>query len=104
MDSIIKVIVSFFIAAWPSFPADFEYRTYPKMPLDKTCIRTYERLDYMSWNNYFLCVNSGKRNLNMRWSDRGHQANMKCVTIDEPGETWRWRDNCLCIPKDSPYE
>ncbi|XP_028394125.1 uncharacterized protein LOC114518347 [Dendronephthya gigantea] len=89
----------------PKWPEDFTYRYHPYTPSSSTCIRTYERANYFQWTNYYFCSRSGRRDINMKWSDNGPIRNMKCVLINEPREPRQhgWNNNYLCVPRRSPY-
>lgn len=90
----------------PSWPEDFTYRYHRYTPYSSTCIRTYERASYFQWTNYYFCSRSGRRDINMKWSDNGPIRNMKCVLVNEPKEPRRngWHNNYLCVPMKSPYK
>ncbi|XP_066922926.1 bone morphogenetic protein 1-like [Clytia hemisphaerica] len=90
---------------WPKFPADFSFERL-RADLDKNaeCVLVYERADYREWSSYSFC-NRGERKIQMRWSDQGSIAGMKCTRIFEPKEAHknRWYDNYLCLPLAAPY-
>lgn len=91
---------------WPKFPRDFSFeRLRADQDERAECVLVYERADYSEWNSYSFC-NRGERKIQMRWSDRGTLAGMKCLQIFEPNEApgKRWFDNYLCLPMDAPYK
>lgn len=94
-------------AEWPSFPEDFSFGAKVRPGPNEICARIFERLDYFAWKNYLFCTPADKRQLELRWYDRGPlNRDMPCALIYVPDDTRKrglWDDNHLCLPRNSGF-
>lgn len=96
----------FYFPEFPSWPYDFRFQFISFTPKRQKCILIYERHQYSAWARARLCWPSNKRELNIRWSDRGSISGMRCTGIRQQSGRYQrngWHDNFLCVPKDAPY-
>lgn len=96
----------FYFPEFPSWPYDFRFQFISFTPKRQKCILIYERHQYSAWARARLCWPSNKRELNIRWSDRGSISGMRCTGIRQQNGRYQrngWHDNFLCVPKDAPY-
>jgi len=95
-----------FCPEFPSWPYDFRFQFISFTPKRQKCILIYERHQYSTWARARFCWPSNKRELNIRWSDRGSISGMRCTGIRQQSGRYQpngWHDNFLCVPKDAPY-
>ncbi|XP_078368704.1 uncharacterized protein LOC144652532 isoform X2 [Oculina patagonica] len=90
---------------FPSWPYDFKFMFISFTPIRQQCILIYERYQYRSWARARLCWPSNKRDINIRWSDRGLIPGMRCTKITQQSGRYQpsgWNDNYLCV-QNAPY-
>ena len=97
----------YLLTEWPSFPQDFSFGPKVRPGLNEICARIFERLDYFAWKNYLFCTPADKRQLELRWYDRGPlNRGMPCTRIYVPDDSRKrglWDDNYLCLPRNSGF-
>lgn len=102
---LLKSLSFFYFPEFPSWPSDFKFMFISFTPKREQCILIYERYQYSSWARARLCWPSNKRDVDIRWSDRGTISGMRCTKITQQSGRYQpngWNDNYLCV-RNAPY-